>query len=77
MYKDLREFIALVDKLGMLRRIIGADPRIEIGGITDVAAGLAECPAQLFDDRNKFPQVLIHATILCRCNQSPRYAPSR
>ncbi len=50
MYKDLREFIALVDKLGVLRRIMGADPQFEIGGITEVAAGLPECPALLFDD---------------------------
>ncbi|MFY9759710.1 MAG: UbiD family decarboxylase, partial [Xanthobacteraceae bacterium] len=50
MYKDLREFIARVEKLGVLRRIIGADPQFEIGGITEVAAGLPECPALLFDD---------------------------
>src|ERR1700691_1427212 len=50
MYKDLREFIARVDKLGVLRRIMGADPQFEIGGITEVAAGLPECPALLFDD---------------------------
>ena len=50
MYKDLRDFIALVDKLGVLRRIIGADPQFEIGGITEVAAGLPDCPALLFDD---------------------------
>jgi UbiD family decarboxylase len=49
MYKDLREFIDLVDKLGALRRIEGADPRFEIGGITEVAAGLPDCPALLFD----------------------------
>ncbi|SRR5579884_3144456 len=49
MYKDLREFIGLVDKLGMLRRIDGADPRFEIGGITEVAAGLPDAPALLFD----------------------------
>jgi UbiD family decarboxylase len=50
MYQDLREFIGLVDTLGALRCINGADPRYEIGGITEVAAGLAECPALLFDD---------------------------
>jgi len=50
MYRDLREFIDLVDRLGMLRRIEGADPRFEIGGITEVAAGLPDCPALLFDD---------------------------
>jgi UbiD family decarboxylase len=50
MYKDLREFIGLVDKLAALRRIDGANPRFEIGGITEVAAGLPECPALLFDN---------------------------
>jgi UbiD family decarboxylase len=49
MYKDLREFIDLVDRLGALRRIEGADARLEIGGITEVAAGLPDCPALLFD----------------------------
>src|SRR4029077_6158533 len=49
MYRDLREFIAAVDKLGALRRIEDADPRCEIGGITEVAAGLPDCPALLFD----------------------------
>ena len=37
MYQDLREFITLVDKLGALRRIEGADPEFEIGAITEVA----------------------------------------
>jgi UbiD family decarboxylase len=48
-YKDLREFIAEVDMLGALRHVAGADPRFELGGITEVAAGLPECPALLFD----------------------------
>ena len=48
-YRDLHEFIAQVDALGALRRIDGADPRYEIGGITEVAAGTPECPAMLFD----------------------------
>src|SRR6202034_4150651 len=56
MYKDLREFIGLVDGLGALRRIDGADPRFEIGGITEVAAGLPDCPALLFDDIPGFPR---------------------
>ena len=50
MYRDLREFIGLVEGLRALRRIAGADPRFEIGGITEVAAGLPDCPALLFDD---------------------------
>ena len=49
MYKDLREFIELVDKLQALRRIEGADVNFEIGGITEVAAGQPDCPALLFD----------------------------
>jgi 4-hydroxy-3-polyprenylbenzoate decarboxylase len=48
-YKDLRQFIELVDRSGALRRIDGADPRFEIGGITEVAAGRPDCPALLFD----------------------------
>ncbi len=55
MYKDLREFIGAVDKLGALRRIDGADLRFEIGGITEVAAGLPDCPALLFDAIKGFP----------------------
>jgi len=49
MYKDLREFIEFVEKLGGLRRIEGADPRFEIGAITEVAAGRPDGPALLFD----------------------------
>ena len=49
MYQDLREFITLVDKIGALRRIEGADPKFELGGITEVAAGLPEGPALLFE----------------------------
>ena len=53
-YKDLREFITQVDALGALRRIAGADPRFELGGITEVAAGQPDCPALLFDDIKGF-----------------------
>ena len=56
MYKDLREFIGLVDGLHALRRVEGADPRFEIGGITEVAAGLADCPAVLFDGIVGYPR---------------------
>src|SRR5262245_60353479 len=48
-YRDLRSFIKQVDELGALRRVNGADPRFELGGITEVAAGTPECPALLFD----------------------------
>jgi UbiD family decarboxylase len=48
-YKDLRAFIAQVEGLKALRHVRGADPRFELGAITEVAAGMAECPALLFD----------------------------
>ncbi len=56
MYKDLREFIDLIDRLGALRRIDEADPRFEIGAITEVAAGLPDCPALLFDGIKGYPR---------------------
>jgi 3-polyprenyl-4-hydroxybenzoate decarboxylase len=49
-YRDLREFIEQVDQLGALRRIDGADAAYEIGGVTEVAAGMANPPALLFDN---------------------------
>ena len=54
-YVDLRGFIDQVDRLGALRRIDGADPYLEIGGITEVAAALPDCPAVLFDQIKGFP----------------------
>lgn len=49
-YEDLRGFIEQVERLGGLKRISGADTKYEIGAITEVAAGMPECPALLFDD---------------------------
>ena len=49
LYADLRDFIDQVERLGALRRIDGADPVCEIGGITEVAAGSPDCPALLFE----------------------------
>jgi UbiD family decarboxylase len=53
-YRDLREFVVRVDSLGALRRIDGADASHDIGGVTEVAAGLPECPAILFDNIKGF-----------------------
>jgi UbiD family decarboxylase len=58
MYRNLREFIALVDKLHTLRRIEGADARFEVGAITELAAGMADAPALLFDSIKGFPRGL-------------------
>jgi 3-polyprenyl-4-hydroxybenzoate decarboxylase len=54
-YGDLRGFIDQVDRLGALRRIEGADPYLEIGGVTEVAAALPDCPALLFDRIKGYP----------------------
>jgi UbiD family decarboxylase len=58
MYRDVREFLALVDKLHALRRIEGADARFEVGAITELAAGMADAPALLFDSIKGFPRGL-------------------
>ena len=66
MYEDLREFIAEVEAIGALRRVEGADPVHEIGGITEVAAGMPDCPAVLFDSIKGFPRgfrVFTNATV--------------
>jgi 4-hydroxy-3-polyprenylbenzoate decarboxylase len=65
-YEDLREFIEQVDALGALRRVEGADPLYEVGGITEVAAGAPECPALLFDALKGFApgfRILTNATV--------------
>jgi UbiD family decarboxylase len=55
MYKDLRGFIAEVESVNLLRHIHGANPNLEIGGITEVAAGHADCPALMFDRIAGYP----------------------
>ena len=56
MYNDLREFILEVERVDNLRHVSGADPHLEIGGVTEVAAGTAECPALLFDSIKGYPK---------------------
>jgi len=70
-YRDLREFIAQIDALRVLRRIEGANPHHEIGAITEVAAGMAECPALLFDHIKGYPPGL---RILSNAVTSPQRA---
>lgn len=65
-YEDLRGFIAQVEALGALRRVEGADPVYEIGGITEVAAGMPQCQALLFDSIKGFPRgfrIFTNATV--------------
>ena len=69
-FRDLRDFIASVDRFSTLRRVSGADPVFEIGGITEIAAGMPEMPALLFDDIKGFPRGF-------RVFTNPLMAPAR
>jgi len=53
-YDDLRDYVAHVEALGALRKIDGADPYLEVGAVTELAAGSADCPALLFDNFKGF-----------------------
>ena len=55
-YKDLREYIAAVDRLGELRRVNDADWDLEIGAITEVAARATKPKVVLFDNIKGYPK---------------------
>ena len=55
MHQDFREFVADVERIGELRTVEGADPYLEIGAITEVAAGSPSCPMLLFDRIKGYP----------------------
>ena len=55
-FRDLREFLRILDKMGELELIEGADWNLEIGTITEVAATrTARNPALLFDNIRGYP----------------------
>ena len=47
--QDLREWIGRIEEMGELTRIEGADPNLEIGGLTDLYQWDMENPALLFE----------------------------
>jgi len=55
-FTDLREFLDKIDEVGELKRVDGADPKTEIGPITEIAAWTPQHPAILFDDIKGFPK---------------------
>jgi UbiD family decarboxylase len=55
-YKDLREYIDAVERLGELRVVNGADWNLEIGAITEVAARAAQPKVVLFDNIKGYPK---------------------
>jgi len=54
--KDLREFIRALQDSGGIKTIEGASSELEIGGLTQIAADSAKCPALLFDTIKGFPK---------------------
>ncbi len=54
--KDLRDWIAEIDKAGELRRVSGAGREEEIGGITDIYQRKMGNPAVMFDDIPGYPK---------------------
>lgn len=57
-YKDLRDWLRLVDEFGELTRIHGADWNLEIGALTEITkkeSGREEVPALLFDNITGYP----------------------
>ena len=55
-YKDLREYLAAVDRLGELRNVDGADWDLELGAITEVAARASHPKVVLFDKIKGYPK---------------------
>ncbi|MFH0914287.1 MAG: UbiD family decarboxylase [Chloroflexota bacterium] len=55
MFRDLREFISAVEKLGELKTVNGVDPHLEMGAIDEVAAESPACPLLVYDNIKGFP----------------------
>lgn len=55
-YKDLREWLDIVDSLGELKRVEGADWNLEIAAVTELARQSSHRPALLFDDIPGYPK---------------------
>ena len=49
-FRDLREFVEVIDRLGELKRVDGADWDLEVGAITEIIALKPSCPLLLFDN---------------------------
>ena len=56
-YKDLREWILAIEKLGELRHVDGADCKLEIGAISEIVRRESRAkPALLFDNIKGYPR---------------------
>lgn len=55
-YKDLRDFIKLLEKIGEVKTITGADWKFEIGVLTLLSQREEKAPALLFDEIKDYPK---------------------
>lgn len=55
-YRDLREWLELVEKAGQLRRVKGARAKDEIGPITEMVTRTDEAPVVMFSDIPGYPE---------------------
>ena len=55
-YKDLRDWLERVDKMGELRILNGADWNLEIGAIRELVDKRKNGPALLFDEIKGYPK---------------------
>ncbi|MEK7335786.1 MAG: UbiD family decarboxylase [Candidatus Binatota bacterium] len=63
-YTDLRDWLAVVERMGQLRTLRGAHWNLEIGSITDLLHHAQPSPAVVFDDIQDCPpgrRVLVNA----------------
>ena len=63
-YTDLRDWLAVVERMGQLRTLRGAHWNLEIGSITDLLHHAQPSPAVMFDDIQDYPpgrRVLVNA----------------
>ena len=69
-YRDLREWLEVVDSLGQLRVVRGADWNLELGTITELNTRRRESPALLFDDIAGYPSGFrVASTLLCNATR--------
>src|SRR5437660_12908937 len=54
--QDLRDWIALIESAGELRKVRGADSDVELGTIVDQYQRRMELPALLFDEIKGYPK---------------------
>ena len=55
-FNDLREYLSVVNELGQLKVIEGADGELEIGALTGMIGARRDCPVLVFDVIKGYPR---------------------